>query len=131
MAASAYFDQVQKLYIACFGRPADPVGLAYWVGLIDPGTVSSAQAAFTILNSAGTTTLTSVIENSSALTGTNITRTTHGGFTWTCDVVNGTSLVVSAVNTDAAGTAVTFRDGADSYLFVVGDSTAGFSNRMR
>ncbi|MCS3469939.1 S-layer protein [Pseudomonas sp. JUb42] len=110
MAASAYFDQVQKLYIAYFGRPADPVGLAYWaasvdaangnfsaaiagfsssnesnalyagtstsqkvsaiylaifnrnpepaglsywVGLIDSGTVSSAQAAYTILNSAG------------------------------------------------------------------------------
>ncbi|MFS2160081.1 DUF4214 domain-containing protein [Pseudomonas sp. Pseusp122] len=110
MAASAYFDQVQKLYIAYFGRPADPVGLAYWAanvdaangnfsaaiagfassnesnalyagtstaqkvsaiylaifnrtpepagltywtGLIDSGSVSSAQAAYTILNSAG------------------------------------------------------------------------------
>lgn len=110
MAASTYFDQVQKLYIAYFGRPADPVGLAYWaanvdaangnfsvaiagfaasnesnalysgtssaqkvsaiylaifnrlpepaglaywVGLIDSGSVSSAQAAYTILNSAG------------------------------------------------------------------------------
>lgn len=110
MAASAYFDQVQKLYIAYFGRPADPVGLAYWaanvdaangnfsaaiagfaasnesnalysgtssaqkvsaiylaifnrtpepaglaywVALIDSGSVSSAQAAYTILNSAG------------------------------------------------------------------------------
>jgi hypothetical protein len=29
MAASTYFDQVQKLYIAYFGRPADPVGLNF------------------------------------------------------------------------------------------------------
>lgn len=36
--------------------------------------------------------------------------------------------VVSAVNTDAAGTAVTFTDGADSYLFVVGDATAGIQS---
>lgn len=35
MAASAYFDQVQKLYIAYFGRPADPVGLNYWAANID------------------------------------------------------------------------------------------------
>lgn len=30
MAASDYMDQVQKLYIAYFGRPADPTGLNYW-----------------------------------------------------------------------------------------------------
>lgn len=35
MAASAYFDQVQQLYIAYFGRPADTVGLAYWATQID------------------------------------------------------------------------------------------------
>lgn len=35
MAASSYFDQVQKLYIAYFGRPADPVGLNYWAANID------------------------------------------------------------------------------------------------
>lgn len=35
MAASAYFDQVQKLYIAYFGRPADPTGLNYWAANID------------------------------------------------------------------------------------------------
>lgn len=35
MAASTYFDQVQKLYIAYFGRPADPVGLNYWAANID------------------------------------------------------------------------------------------------
>lgn len=36
--------------------------------------------------------------------------------------------VVNAVNTDAAGTSVTFTDGADSYLFVVGDATAGIQS---
>lgn len=33
--------------------------------------------------------------------------------------------VVSAVGTDALGTAVSFVDGADSYLFVVGDGSVG------
>jgi hypothetical protein len=35
MAAATYFDQVQQLYIAYFGRPADPVGQAYWAAQID------------------------------------------------------------------------------------------------
>lgn len=35
MAAADYFDQVQKLYIAYFGRPADPVGLNQWATNID------------------------------------------------------------------------------------------------
>ena len=35
MAASAYTDTVQKVYIAYYGRAADPVGLAYWSDLID------------------------------------------------------------------------------------------------
>ncbi|KFE57140.1 DUF4214 domain-containing protein [Pseudomonas syringae] len=35
MAASTYFDQVQQLYIAYFGRPADPVGLVFWATQID------------------------------------------------------------------------------------------------
>lgn len=30
MAASDYYDQIQTLYIAYFGRPADPAGLQYW-----------------------------------------------------------------------------------------------------
>jgi hypothetical protein len=33
--------------------------------------------------------------------------------------------VVNAVATDAVGTSVFFNDGSDTYLFVVGDSTAG------
>lgn len=35
MAAATYFNQVQQLYIAYFGRPADPVGLNYWAASID------------------------------------------------------------------------------------------------
>lgn len=48
MAASAYFDQVQKLYIAYFGRPADPAGLNFWAQNIDAagGNFDSAIAGF-------------------------------------------------------------------------------------
>ena len=35
MAASTYFDQIQQLYIAYFGRPADSIGLAYWAANVD------------------------------------------------------------------------------------------------
>ena len=35
MAASVYFDQIQQLYIAYLGRPADTAGLAYWAAEAD------------------------------------------------------------------------------------------------
>jgi hypothetical protein len=35
MATSDYLDQVQKLYIAYFGRPADPTGLSYWANQVN------------------------------------------------------------------------------------------------
>ncbi|CUA83326.1 Domain of unknown function (DUF4214)/Hemolysin-type calcium-binding repeat (2 copies) [Gulbenkiania indica] len=35
MAASAYYDTVQKLYIAYYGRPADPLGLEFWASKVD------------------------------------------------------------------------------------------------
>lgn len=35
MAASAYFDTIQKMYIAYFGRPADPIGLEFWAKKVD------------------------------------------------------------------------------------------------
>ncbi|TEA69485.1 sugar ABC transporter ATP-binding protein, partial [Allopusillimonas ginsengisoli] len=35
MATSAYHDEVQKIYIAYYGRPADPVGLNFWAGKLD------------------------------------------------------------------------------------------------
>lgn len=52
MAASTYFDQVQKLYIAYFGRPADPVGLNYWAANIDAagGNFTAAIAGFSASN---------------------------------------------------------------------------------
>lgn len=48
MATAQYFDQVQKLYIAYFGRPADPVGLNYWAANIDAagGSLTSVIAGF-------------------------------------------------------------------------------------
>lgn len=48
MAAATYFDQVQQLYIAYFGRPADTVGQAYWAGVIDAanGNIASVLAGF-------------------------------------------------------------------------------------
>ncbi len=35
MTASAYLDEVQQLYIAYFGRPADAAGLTYWADQAD------------------------------------------------------------------------------------------------
>lgn len=35
MAASDYTDTLQKLYVAYFGRPADPAGLDYWTSQAD------------------------------------------------------------------------------------------------
>lgn len=48
MAASAYFNQVQQLYIAYFGRPADPTGLNFWAANIDAagGNLSGVIAGF-------------------------------------------------------------------------------------
>lgn len=48
MAASTYFAQIQQLYIAYFGRPADPVGQAYWAGQVDAanGSIASVIAGF-------------------------------------------------------------------------------------
>ena len=48
MAASTYFDQVQQLYIAYFGRPADTVGQTYWATQIDAanGSIASVIAGF-------------------------------------------------------------------------------------
>lgn len=48
MAASAYLDQVQQIYIAYLGRPADPDGLAFWANQVDlmQGDLSSVIAGF-------------------------------------------------------------------------------------
>ncbi|MCD5995588.1 DUF4214 domain-containing protein [Pseudomonas sp. CDFA 602] len=48
MAASTYFAQVQQLYIAYFGRPADTTGLNFWATQIDNanGNIAAVQAGF-------------------------------------------------------------------------------------
>lgn len=48
MAASTYFETVQKLYIAYYQRPADPSGLLYWAQRIDAagGNLNAAIDAF-------------------------------------------------------------------------------------
>ncbi|MGV8864881.1 MAG: beta strand repeat-containing protein, partial [Pseudomonas sp.] len=52
MAASTYFAQVQQLYIAYFGRPADPTGQAFWAANIDAahGDISAVIAGFSASN---------------------------------------------------------------------------------
>lgn len=35
MAASDYSNQIQQIYLAYLGRPADPDGLAYWADQVD------------------------------------------------------------------------------------------------
>ncbi|KFE57145.1 DUF4214 domain-containing protein [Pseudomonas syringae] len=48
MATSDYLNQVQKLYIAYFGRPADPTGLNYWANQVNAagGNIAVAIAGF-------------------------------------------------------------------------------------
>jgi hypothetical protein len=48
MAASTYFDQIQQLYIAYFGRPADTIGQAYWASQVDAanGSIAAVIAGF-------------------------------------------------------------------------------------
>lgn len=49
MAASDYFNQIQQLYVAYFGRPADPEGLSYWAAEADTnGSLGSVIANFAI-----------------------------------------------------------------------------------
>jgi hypothetical protein len=44
--ATAYTDQVQKVYIAYYGRAADPVGLAYWAGKVETDGLAGIMANF-------------------------------------------------------------------------------------
>lgn len=48
MAAAAYFDTVQKIFIAFYQRPADPAGLKYWADRIDAanGDAAAVVSAF-------------------------------------------------------------------------------------
>lgn len=47
--ATTYYNDIQKLYVAYFNRPADPTGLTYWEGVIekagtDPKAIAAAEA---------------------------------------------------------------------------------------
>lgn len=48
MAKADFFDAVQKIYIAYYGRPADPNGLDFWAGKIDAaqGKIEEVLTAF-------------------------------------------------------------------------------------
>jgi len=48
MAAATYFDAVQKIYVAFYGRPAEPSGLLYWANRLDSngGNISAIINAF-------------------------------------------------------------------------------------
>ncbi|TQV63976.1 MAG: DUF4214 domain-containing protein, partial [Halothiobacillaceae bacterium] len=71
MAASNYFDTIQKVYTAFYQRPADPAGLYYWAQRVDlaGGDTSSVINNFATSEEAGrlygtidTTTIGSVID---------------------------------------------------------------------
>jgi len=67
MAAADYFSQVQKIYVAYYGRPADPAGLSYWGSRLDAagGNLSS------IINAFGTSS-----ESTALYTGTDSAKVT-------------------------------------------------------
>ena len=44
--ATAYTDQVQKVYIAYYGRAADPVGLKYWAAKVETDGLAGIMASF-------------------------------------------------------------------------------------
>lgn len=48
MAAAQYYEQVQEAYLAYYGRPADPAGLAYWAAQLNAadGNMSAIINAF-------------------------------------------------------------------------------------
>ncbi len=46
--ATTYYENIQKLYVAYFNRPADTAGLAYWEGVVEAanGDTTAVSAAF-------------------------------------------------------------------------------------
>lgn len=68
MAAANYFDQVQKIYIAFYQRPADPAGLAYWADRIEAAGGNTDAVVSAFANSPEATTLYGTI-NSTTIGG--------------------------------------------------------------
>jgi len=66
--SAAYYPQVQKIYVAYYGRPADPAGLQYWAGQLaaNGGNLTSIINAFG--NSAESTALYAGADNSAKVT---------------------------------------------------------------
>ena len=71
MAAANYFDQVQKIYIAFYQRPADSAGLVYWANRIEAegGSINAVVSSFanspeanTLYGTIDATTIGSVID---------------------------------------------------------------------
>lgn len=57
MAAAQYFEQVQKIFIAFYQRPADPAGLKYWAERVDVAGGNINQVIDAFASSAEATTL--------------------------------------------------------------------------
>ena len=57
MAAAQYFDQVQKIFIAFYQRPADPAGLKYWADRMDAAGGDIGQVIDAFASSAEATSL--------------------------------------------------------------------------
>lgn len=57
MAAADYYDDVQKVYVAYYGRPADREGLLYWADKLDAANGNLSEIIDSFGNSAEATTL--------------------------------------------------------------------------
>ncbi|WP_167670969.1 DUF4214 domain-containing protein, partial [Allopusillimonas ginsengisoli] len=68
MAAADYHDAVQKIYIAYYGRPADPVGLNFWAGKLDAAAGDLSEIIDAFGNSAESTALFDGASNSAKIT---------------------------------------------------------------
>src|SRR5690606_15854261 len=68
MAAADYHDEVQKIYIAYYGRPADPVGLNFWANKVDEAGGDLTEIIDAFGNSAESTGLYDGSSNSAKIT---------------------------------------------------------------
>lgn len=67
MAISAYHDEVQKIYIAYYGRPADPVGLNFWANKLSAANGNLDEIIDAFGNSAESTALYNGASNSAKI----------------------------------------------------------------